>query len=388
MSGHVRAFIRSHPQASDSVLAVVLAALLATGVIVQTPSESSTLRVVGWVLFAMAALPLATRRSHPYICLVTTLALTVAGSATSQPFPPVVVPAAVALYTVGTLARGWRLALVAGGSVAVAIVIGILGRDEGGLTRSTAFEVAWVIGALALGAAVANRRAYVEQMRQRALEAERTKEEEAQRRVNEERMRIAREVHDGVAHALASISIQAGAGSKVLDRDPEAARKVFGDIRAASGSALTELRATLGLLRHGDDGPGADVMDRKQVDQLAAVLRAEGIQVRVGGDSAAWTLAGEAGAALHRILQEALTNVLRHSDAGEVELTLRRTKDEVVLTVIDNGRGVSAGAGETRGYGLVGMRERASLLGGWVESGPRPGGGFQVRAKLPLQEDS
>ena len=176
-------------------------------------------------------------------------------------------------------------------------------------------DVAWVVGSLALGSAVASRRAYVEQIRQRAIDAERTKEEEAQRRVEEERIRIARDVHDGVAHALASISIQAGAGGAVLDSDPEGARQAFKAIRAASALALSELRSTLGMLRHQPRAPRSGGFQPEQVDRLAEVLRAEGIRVSVHGEASAQPVEGEVGTAIHRILQEALTNVLRHSRA-------------------------------------------------------------------------
>ncbi|MBN1461297.1 MAG: sensor histidine kinase [Armatimonadetes bacterium] len=387
MFAHLRRSVSSHPLVADAVLAVVLGVLIGLGAALLTPAGSTTSQEVGWVLVAVAALPLAIRRRNPYLCLIAVFALTIAGHAISTPFPPVILPAAVALYSVGTRASGRTALLVVGGSLVIAVGLAFASSEDEGIARSLVFELAWVIGALAVGFAVASRRAYVDQMRQRALLAERTKEEEAQRRVDEERMRIARDVHDGVAHALASISIQAGAGSAVLDGDTEAARQVFSDIRAASGSALAELRSTLRLLRH-QDGAAEEGMDRGQVERLVAVLRAEGIRVRLNGDPSEWNVRGDVGVALHRILQESLTNILRHSGADEVEIILRRTGKDIVLFVGDNGQGTAQGPGETRGYGLLGMRERASLLAGTVESGPRRGGGFEVRATFPITGDS
>jgi signal transduction histidine kinase len=387
MFSHLRRSVSSHPLVVDSFLAAFLAVLIGLGVIIRSPENSPNSQVIGWSLLAAAALPLAVRRKNPCHCLLATLALTVAGGAIAVPSPPMILPAAVALYTVGSVSSGRRMAVLFTAALAVAVVLGFTSRDDEGTIHSLVFHVAWTIGALALGVAVANRRAFVEQIRQRAIQAERTKEEEAQRRVDEERMRIARDVHDGVAHALASISIQASAGSTILDRDPEGARQVFRNIRTASSSALSELRSTLGLLRHEEEHSGAEGTDLAAIDRLAAVLRAEGIRVFLDGEASSWMLGGEPGAALHRILQESLTNILRHSGATEVEIGLRRSEDVVVLTVIDNGRG-QALSEETRGYGLVGMRERAALLGGSVETGPRPGGGFQVRATLPLKEGS
>jgi signal transduction histidine kinase len=383
---HLRRFARSHPVVMDAVLAVVLALLIGVGAMVRAPADGTTAEVVGWGLFAAAALPLVLRRRNPYVCLALTLVATLAGYSLAAPFPPAVLPAAVALYSVGIVVGGRRILFVAGGVLAIAIALALLSRGEADLVEALVFSVAWVVGALALGFAVANRRAYVEQIRQRAIQAEKTKEEEAQRRVDEERLRIARDVHDGVAHALASISIQASAGSAVLDNDLEAARRAFNDIRGASRSALAELRSTLGLLRHDAGEPAVEGISLEQVRQLATVLRAEGVTVAVRGDEADWRLDGETGLAAYRILQESLTNILRHSGAGTVEVSVDRREHEIVLTVMDDGRGVSPGPGDARGYGLIGMRERASLVGGSCECAPRPEGGFRVKAILPIRE--
>jgi signal transduction histidine kinase len=383
---HLRRFARSHPVVVDAVLAVVIALLIGVGALVRAPAGGTTAEDVGWGLFAVAALPLVVRRRNPYVCLALTLAATLAGYSLASPFPPAILPAAVALYSVGIIAGGRKILYVAGGVLVLATALALLSRDQADLVEALVFSVAWVVGALALGYAVANRRAYVEQIRQRAIQAEKTKEEEAQFRVDEERLRIARDVHDGVAHALASISIQASAGSTVLDTDLEAARQAFNDIRGASRSALAELRSTLGLLRHGVDELAVEGIGREQVGQLAAVLRAEGVTVRVVGNEADWHLDGETGVAAYRILQESLTNVLRHSGARNVEVAVERREHEIVLTVVDDGRGVTSAPGDARGYGLIGMRERASLVGGSCECGPGPEGGFRVKAVLPIKE--
>jgi signal transduction histidine kinase len=382
---HLRRFARSHPVVMDAALAVVLALLIGVGAMVRAPSDATTTEIIGRGLFAAAALPLVLRRRNPCVCLALSLALTIAGYALSMPFPPAILPAAVALYSVGIVAGGRRILFVAGGVLAIAVALAVLSRGDTDLIEALVFSVAWVVGALALGYAVANRRAYVEQIRQRAIQAEKTKEEEAQLRVDVERLRIARDVHDGVAHALASISIQASAGSAVLDNDLEAARRAFNDIRGASRSALAELRSTLGLLRHDAGEPAVEGIGREQVRQLATVLRAEGVTVAVLGSEADWHLDGETGVAAYRILQESLTNVLRHSGAGRVEVAVDRGEHEIVLTVVDDGRGVTSAPGDARGYGLIGMRERASLVGGSCECGPRPEGGFRVRAALPIK---
>jgi signal transduction histidine kinase len=202
--------------------------------------------------------------------------------------------------------------------------------------------------------------------------------------VVEERIRIARDVHDGVAHALASISIQASAGSAVLGSDPEGARQALRAIRLASAGALSDLRVTLGLLRHQEGAAQEGSFDAGLVDQLAEVLRAEGVRVSVRWGGRLRTLDGRLGVSARRILQEALTNVLRHACAREVEIGLDFVADEFVLIVTDDGRGPVNTANEPQGYGLVGMRERAIAVGGSLEYGPRLSGGFYVQAVLPL----
>jgi signal transduction histidine kinase len=379
-------FSTQHPWAADVLLAVILACLvgLASGVRAGASSPGGPLGAA--VISASVALPLILRRKSPYISLTGTLVLTIVAFAVSSSVrPPILFPAAVALYTVGTRANWLRVLLVGAAALAVSLTLGFLFTQDVDITEQIAGDVAWVVGSLALGLAVANRRAYVDEIRQRAIQAEQTKEEEAQRRVNEERMRIARDVHDGVAHALASISIQAGAGRAVLHIDPEGADRALQAIRVASVSALSELRSTVGTLRHQGDGVVVEGFKRERVDRLVDVLRAEGIRVSVHGEAYQRPLEGEVGIATHRILQEALTNVLRHSGACEVNISLDRAGDDLVLLVTDDGRGPAKEPGANPGYGLLGMSERATSIGGTFEYGPVPGGGFFVKAVLPVK---
>ena len=369
----------------DALIAVALALFLGIGFGLRGGGDDASGSIVRGLLAAMVALPLAVRRKNPYVALAGSLALTIVVFAFTDPAPPVILPAAIALYTVGTVATRRTALLVGFGTLAVSLALGLGYTDNPAIVEEIVRDVAWVVGSLAVGFAVANRRAFVEQIRQRAIEAERTKEDEAQRRVEEERIRIARDVHDGVAHALASISIQAGAGGAVLDSDPEGARQAFKAIRAASALALSELRSTLGMLRHQPEGAMVGGFQPEQVDRLAEVLRAEGIRVSVHGEASTQPVEGEAGTAIHRILQEALTNVLRHSRAREVDIALDRMGDDLVLAVTDDGREPAKEPGANPGYGLLGMRERAVSVGGSLEYGPVPSGGFSVKAVLPVK---
>ena len=209
-------------------------------------------------------------------------------------------------------------------------------------------------------------------------------EEESQRRLGEERLRIAREVHDVVAHAMVAINVQAGVAAHRLDKDPEQARSALRAIKDTSGEALSDLRATLGVLR-GEDGdapvrPAAGLGD---LDELAAGLRGAGVRVELDVADV-----GELPAAVHaagyRIVQEALTNALRHAGATQVRVRVERDAGAVRLEVADDGAGAAAnGAGDGTGSGLRGMRERAAALGGSFEAGPADGGGWRVAATLP-----
>jgi signal transduction histidine kinase len=206
----------------------------------------------------------------------------------------------------------------------------------------------------------------------------RGRDAEAQRRLGEERLRIAREVHDVVAHAMVAINVQSGVAAHMLDRDPEQARGALRAIKATSGEALADLRATLGVLR--DPDAGAPVRPAADVDELAAGLRAAGVEV--DADTQALADAPDAvRAAAYRIVQEALTNVLRHADATAVRVQVARDGDVVRVEVADDGAGEGGEGGS--GHGLRGMRERAGALGGHVTSGPAPGGGWLVVATLP-----
>jgi signal transduction histidine kinase len=202
-----------------------------------------------------------------------------------------------------------------------------------------------------------------------------TLEEEARRRLGEERLQIAREVHDVVAHSMVAINVQAGVAAHLVDRDPEQARTALRAIKAASGEALSDLRATLGVLRGGDGAAGLG-----DLEDLAAGLRAAGVRVEVDvADVAAVPAAVQA--AGYRIVQEALTNVLRHARATVARVSVTREDGALRVEVLDDGVG-SGGAGGS-GNGLRGMRERAAALSGTLESGPADPRGWRVLARLP-----
>jgi signal transduction histidine kinase len=213
-------------------------------------------------------------------------------------------------------------------------------------------------------------------------------EEEARRRLGEERLRIARDVHDVVAHAMVAINVQAGVAAHLVDRDAEQARTALRNIKAASGEALANLRAALGVLRDGEGvaatRPAAGLRD---LDELAAGLRAAGVRVELDVEDAA-AVPAAVQAASYRIVQEALTNVLRHASASVARVSVTREDGVLRVEVLDDGVGPGGGGAGGSGNGLRGMRERAAALSGTLESGPADPRGWRVLARLPLPRAS
>lgn len=236
---------------------------------------------------------------------------------------------------------------------------------------------AWVLAILAVSELVRIRR------EQWALaRAERAAAEK--RKVNEERLRIARELHDVLAHSISVINVQAGVGLALLDSDPEQARSALTTIKAASKEALGEVRQVLDTLRTPGDAPRAPAPGLDRLPELAEQAAAAGLRVDIatGGDARA--LAPGEDLAAFRILQEALTNVVRHSGSRTARVRLSWRPRVLELRVDDDGPPTGGPSGGS-GNGLVGMRERAAALGGTIEAGPRPDGGFRVTARLPLR---
>ncbi|GAA2725119.1 MULTISPECIES: histidine kinase [Streptomyces] len=415
-------WLRSHPYAADALLSVVVFALVLIGVYLG-PHPDRRIPAAGFVLLSAAASAcLIARRLVPRAVLALTCVLTVVATVADHDGPArtqIAMSAAVALYTVAARTErpsAWR---IVAGTVAVLTGVVMFFGPPPWYAQENFGLLAWTALAGAAGDSVRSRRAYVAAVEERALRAERTREEEARRRVAEERLRIARELHDVVAHHIALVNVQAGVASHVMDSRPDQARQALAHVREAGRSALEELRATVGLLRqYGDPeaptepAPGLGVLDQLvdgfgrvglHVDVVAASTLPGGPGTGRGAAQAA-AVVGPLPAAVdltaYRVLQEALTNVHKHAGPGaRAEVALLRSADRLDLTVLDDGgaRGQASGkapAGSEDapgGHGLIGMRERAAALGGTCEAGPRGGpapAGFRVRTVLPLQSRS
>ncbi|GAA4843759.1 sensor histidine kinase [Saccharopolyspora rosea] len=364
------------PSAVDAVLAVLLTVFVVAATLGPArwyAHEPHFVPAVGVVLLMAGTLVLAWRRSAPLTTLLVSAGALVGYYALGFPGGPNVLGPALALGTYAFLRGPSRAAAVGAALVAFDVLVDVVGtgRADHALGLGGALLLGGV-AAVAVGSAFRARAASLAAARKEAAEAD-------QRRAEQERLAIAREVHDVVAHSLAMISVQAGVGSHVADKRPDQAKRALLEIKEASRTALEDLRRTLALLRGSGDLAPAPGLDR--LADLVSTGRNAGLEVAVDGSLG--PLPRHVDAAAYRILQESLTNVVRHAvGARAVTLRLRREEDGVELVVSDDGR--PSGTEPGTGTGLRGMAERARVLGGWVASGPRPGGGFEVRAWLPL----
>ncbi|WP_229697521.1 sensor histidine kinase [Streptomyces lasiicapitis] len=392
-----RGWARTHPLAVDAILAAVALVCMVIGSFAEPYGErGSTWNVhspggLSLTLMALAALALVFRRRAPWIVLAATSGLSIVELVTSGPRAPVVMGAVIALYTVAASTNRpttWRVGLVTmTGLTGVAMLAGPLpwyAQENLGI-------FAWSGMAAAAGDAVRSRRAFVDAMRERAERAERTREEEARRRVAEERLRIARDLHDVVAHHIALVNVQAGVAAHVMDKRPDQAKEALAHVRDASRSALGELRATVGLLRQTGDpeAPTEPAPGLGRLDDLVDTFRHAGLPVDVARGDADLSLPAAVDLAAYRIIQEALTNVQKHAgEHAKAEVSVVRVGPNLEVTVLDDGAGTDAQAPDDPdrggGHGLLGMRERVSALGGRCSAGPRYGGGFRVHAILPV----
>ncbi len=346
---------------------------------------------LGYVLSVLAAMMLAGRRRMPLVVFAATLTIALVVIAVAGPTGAISFPVVIAVYTLAQ-AEDRRiavlLAVIAGASLALAR--GSI-QYRGWSDARTAVEPAVVLAALFLGWAVSSRRAYILEIEARAAQAELTREEEARRRVDAERLRIARELHDVLAHSIATISVQAGVAAHILDERPERAAEALRTIKATSKDALRELRGILGVLRDaGESEPREPTPGLGQLERLIDATRQAGVDTQVEFLGRRRPLPGPVDLAAFRIVQESLTNVLRHGSGASARVTISYSDAEMAISVDDDGHGntevadTTNGEGPRPGHGILGMRERAQALGGEVEVGPRSEGGFRVSARLPV----
>ncbi|WP_228769626.1 sensor histidine kinase [Actinokineospora alba] len=348
----------------------------------------SDLANTGYVLLAISGLSVAARRRLPVTVFAITSLASLVYFALGYPDRLACLALFIAIYTLA--AHGGRRSLLIAG---VGTGVTSLGWLIAAADINPPAAIGWVffrIGAavisMTLGVSIHSRRVIAADAQRRAELAERSREEEARARVNAERLRIAREVHDTVASAIAIINVQAGVTAHVLDKRPEQAREALSTIEETSSRALREMRAILGVLRDGDDRepyPGLD-----QIHELTTKARDAGLEIALRQTEPETPLPSAVGSAAYRIVQESITNVIRHVGPTKVTVALEPGVDALRIRVTDDGgrgpRVASAVDAPTSGRGIVGMRERCRLLGGELDAKSRPGGGFEVTARLPL----
>ncbi|MFC9112804.1 sensor histidine kinase [Streptomyces sp. NPDC057092] len=346
--------------------------------------ERVALDPLGRVLLFLSGAILVWRWRHPVPVLFGTVAAVLVYIGAGYPYGPVFLTVAVACFTAVVSGRRYAAWAAMGtlwaGHLLIAHVLyrGLPPAGDGAGSWSEEIVVAtWVVALLAVSELARTRREQWARERAERARAER-------RRADEERLRIARELHDVLAHSISVINVQAGVGLALLDTDPEQARSALTTIRSKSKEALGEVRQVLDTLRAPGAAPRTPAPGLDRLPELVGQAASAGLTVTVEGEPPA--LSPGTDLAAFRIVQEALTNVVRHSGSREARVRIRHGEGRLRLLVDDDGPATGADAGGG-GNGLAGMRERAAALGGTIEAGPRPDGGFRVLALLPTEAE-
>ncbi|WP_326666622.1 sensor histidine kinase [Streptomyces sp. NBC_00385] len=389
-----------HKTRTDALVAVGAGALSAA--LALFADDAVAPDALGWLLLMASAAPLVWRRRNPVLVLLAMVPLLMLyhglDNAHTAPMPQTW----IVLYTVAVTGRPLRTLLTGIGvtSVMVTVVLSIDAHQGLELLRISG----WIIAILFCGVDVRVYRQYVASVLERAERAEQTREEEARRRVAEERLRIARDLHDLLAHSITLIGVQTSVASHILTVDPErldrqAIAASLDDIADTCREARAELRTTLQVLRDTGQGDGRDdrqgcrrdadgpLPDLAALPGLVRAAEAAGARVDLQVRVPDGRLAPATGAAAYRIVQESLTNAVRHAGPGVriVVAVAPAGTGGLRVTVTDDGTG-PVDDGSAPGFGILGMRERARSTGGTLDAGPRPGGGFEVSALLPFRK--
>jgi signal transduction histidine kinase len=367
------------PRTVDAIVAVlVCAAAVAEILALPDPRGPVLLNVLG---ISAATLPLAVRRRAPLGAL---LAIVTFGALTNHlltsfvdGFSPFVAYLA-ASYGAGAFADGRRA--LAGLAVGVAGVSAIAASAPS--FADFFFPMTFMAGAWLAGRTVRNRSRLAAELHEAAVVAEEAHEAEASRAVAEERRRIAREMHDVVAHSMSVMVVQAGGARRILRQDTARADAAGEQIERTGREALAEMRRMLGFLRAGEDDPTEPQPGLERLDALVARTRDAGLPVTVRVVGEPRRLSSGLDLTAYRIVQEGLTNALKHAGPAHARLVVRYAPDALEVQVVDDGAG--GGNGDGSGLGLAGLRERVAVYGGVLEAGARPQGGYALRARLPL----
>ncbi len=372
---------------TDALIAAVVTAVEVGGSAAGTHHpHQHALGAAGYLLLATGGVSLIGRRRYPAVVLAVTLGSALAASALGG--AGVAWLALIVAFFTAVQARR-RAAAIA--SLVIGYLVSVWPPWLVGTSGypSVTFALTLLIGLVVLLSAAE----LIRSGSQRAQALRRSREEELRRRASEDRMRMARDLHDIVAHNISVINVQANTALHLMDRQPQRAREALTTINDVSRQALAELRSVLGVLRSvdeggaGQDAPRAPTPSLDRVDELAATMRTAGLAVRVERYGSRVPLSGGADLAAYRIVQEALTNTARHSGGSAATVRITYREDGVEVEVDDDGGPDGAAPRPGGGHGIAGMTERAQAFGGWLRAGPRPSGGFRVQARLPAEPD-
>jgi signal transduction histidine kinase len=373
----IHRLVDEHPLASDAVLAAALAVIVQFDIWTSGAylTASKAIYVPAGLLMT---LPLAWRRRAPLAVAALVMGTLIVESLVigSAPTPDSLLIAwLIAIYSVG--AHGDRAAALVGGGLSVGAGLVWMGADDF-LFPLVVFGGAWLAGRL-----VRQRHVYAMVLRERGAALERERDANARVAAAEERARIARELHDVLSHSVSMMVVQAGAERMALGSGRAVTGEALEAIERTGRQALGEMRRLLGLLRT-DDEPAAHAPQPTvaELEQLVSQVREAGVPIELLVEGEPTSLPPGVAVSAYRIIQEALTNVLKHAGPASARVVVRYAAREIEIEVADDGKGTGE-AGDA-GHGLVGMRERVALYGGDFDAGARNGGGFVVRARLPL----
>ncbi|MFF5358644.1 sensor histidine kinase [Streptomyces scabiei] len=385
-------FSDRHHFVVDLVLALALMGCVALGSALTLPgARPPDQHTVGAALMGVSCLALLKHRAYPRFTLVVTAVCTCAAVALGYLLTPLLLaPIMASLYWLAS-DTDRMTTRVYGCTTIVAMTLAAVASDsmdQLSVVLRAIGPAFWLLLPLAAGRGTLARRAYLKSVQARAEHAERTREEEARLRVTEERMRIARDLHDVVAHHLALANAQAGTAAHLTRTDPEQAHRILTDLTATTSAALRELKGTVGVLRRPDDpeAPLAPTPGLGQLPELTVACESAGLTVTVATEGVPGPLDPGVDLTAYRIVQEALTNVSKHAAVDAAHIRLVYEEAHLTITVTDDGTPAPGDPpGPGRGFGLIGMRERAQSVGGCLSAGRRPGGGFEVTTDLPLR---
>ncbi|MFE5887722.1 sensor histidine kinase [Streptomyces sp. NPDC002285] len=375
----------TNPYVVDSALATLV--LFAVSLQWIFPGESDhRLTWQGWLIGAATAVPLVWRRRAPFVTACVVSVATPAQAVYHAPPPDVMYGGMVVLYTMAALARPWQRRLMLAGWL-IGVSVTILHKADP-QPFEYAFQLLSVVCAYGFGVLARVQRAYTAELEDRARRLERERAADTARAIAQERSRIARDMHDVLAHAVSLMVVQAEAGPVVVRSDPARAEAAFDAIAGAGRDAMAQLRRILGVLKEPQGNGGPWRLPQPGVAELPGLVgqvgESTGLRVQLRTSGVPRPLPTDTEVAVFRVVQEALTNTVKHAQATSATVELDWAEDELTLTIADDGRGPTDGHG---GHGLIGIRERAAACGGSAQAGGGPDGGFRVVVRLPASVD-